>query len=73
VPVIVAALAVPTFLAFWIGGRSELGVAWGLVSVAFAAVLVLGSRSETIQLLRGDADDERTLMLEYQATTPPPS
>jgi multisubunit Na+/H+ antiporter MnhC subunit len=35
----------------------------------FALVLVAGGRSETICLLRGDDDDERTLALELQATT----
>jgi hypothetical protein len=69
VPVLVAGLAVPTFVAFWIGGRPEAGVLWGSLSVVFALILVFGGRSETIRLLRGQDDDERTLALELQATT----
>jgi hypothetical protein len=69
VPTLVAALAIPTFLAFWIGGDPRGGLIWGSLSVAFAVVLVLGGRSDTIRLLRGEDDDERGLALEYRATT----
>jgi hypothetical protein len=69
VPVLVGALAVPTFVAFWIGGRPQAGLLWGSLSILFAIVLVLGGRSDTIRLLRGEDEDERTLALEYQATT----
>jgi hypothetical protein len=69
VPALVAALAIPTFLAFWVGGDPRAGVIWGSLSVVFAVVLVLGGRSDTIRLLRGEDDDERTLALEYRATT----
>jgi predicted MFS family arabinose efflux permease len=69
VPLLVAAVAVPTFVAFWIGGQPELGLAWAAVSVAFGAALALGSRSDTLQLLRGADDDERALALEQQAMT----
>ena len=69
VPVLVASLAVPTFVAFWIGGRPEAGLLWGSLSILFAVLLVLGGRSDTIRLLRGEDDDERTLELETRATT----
>jgi hypothetical protein len=69
VPALVAGLAIPTFVAFWIGGDPRAGLLWGSLSVAFALVLVLGGRSDTIRLLRGEDDDERTLLLEYRATT----
>lgn len=69
IPALVAALAIPTFVAFWIGGQPRSGLIWGGLSVAFALVLVLGGRSDTIRLLRGDDDDERTVVLETQATT----
>lgn len=69
IPALVAGIAVPTFVAFWIGDRPELGAAWAAVSVLFALVLVVGRRSDTIGMLRGDADDERTLALESQAMT----
>ena len=68
-PLLVAAVAVPTFGAFWIGGRPELGALWAAVNVAFALVIALGRRSETIQLLSGTEDDERTRLLEYKAGT----
>jgi hypothetical protein len=68
VPLLVAAVAVPTFVAFWIGGRPQLGAVWAAVSVAFGLMLALGGRSDTIRLLRGSEDDERALTLEYQAT-----
>ncbi len=69
VPVLVAGVAVPTFVAFWVGGRPELGAAWGAASVVLALVLLVGGRSDTIRMLRGDEDDERTLALESQAMT----
>jgi hypothetical protein len=69
IPTLVAALAIPTFIAFWIGGDPQAGVLWGSLSVGFAFVLLLGGRSDTIRLLRGEDDDERTLALEYRATT----
>lgn len=69
VPLLVAAVAGLTFVAFWIGGRPGLGAAWAAVSIMFALVLMFGGRSDTIRLLRGDEDDERTLALELQATT----
>lgn len=67
VPTLVAVLAVPTFAAFWLGGRPGLGAVWAAVQIGFALVLVVGGRSDTIQMLRGSADDERTLALEAQA------
>lgn len=69
VPLLVAALGVPTFVAFWIGGRPELGALYGGVSLAFGAILAVGSRSDTLRMLRGADDDERTLLLEYKAST----
>lgn len=68
-PLLVAAVAVPTFVAFWIGGRPELGALWAAVNVGFALVIALGRRSETIQLLSGTEDDERSRLLEYKAGT----
>jgi hypothetical protein len=68
IPALVAGLAVPTFLAFWIGGDPRAGLIWGSLSILFALALVLGGRSDTIRLLRGEDDDERTIALELQAT-----
>jgi hypothetical protein len=67
VPALVAALAIPTFVAFWIGGRPGAGALWASLSVVFALVLAFGGRSETIRLLRGQDDDERAMALELQA------
>ena len=69
VPLAVAAVGVPTFIAFWIGGPPQLGALWAGASVVFGVVIALGGRSDTIRMLRGPADDERTLMLEYRAST----
>jgi hypothetical protein len=67
IPALVAALAIPTFVAFWIGGRPEAGLLWASLSVVFALVLAFGGRSETIRLIRGQDDDERAVALELQA------
>jgi hypothetical protein len=69
VPTLVASLAVPTFVAFWIGGRPQAGLLWGSLSIVFALALAVGGSSDTIRLLRGEDDDERTLELETRATT----
>lgn len=69
VPTLVAALGAPVFLAFWIGGRPQLGLLWAGASVGFGLLLALGGRMDAIQILRGAADDERTLALEAQAMT----
>lgn len=69
VPFLVAALGVPTFAAFWIGGRPGLGVLYGGISLLFGAILAVGIRNDTLRMLRGADDDERTLLLEYKATS----
>jgi hypothetical protein len=68
VPALVALLAVPTFVAFWIGGKPQSGAIWAGLSVVFALALAFGGRSDTIRLLRGEDDDERALALETRAT-----
>jgi hypothetical protein len=68
VPALVAGLAIPTFLAFWIGGRPQAGVLWASLSVLFGLVLAFGGRSDTIRLMRGEDDDERAIELETRAT-----
>jgi hypothetical protein len=63
------ALAIPTFVAFWIGGRPGAGLLWGSLSVVFGLILALGGQSDTVRLLRGQDDDERAMALELRATT----
>jgi len=67
VPALIAATAVPTFVAFWIGGNPRLGALWASVSLVLAVAVALGGRSDTMRLVRGEADDERAVALEYQA------
>src|SRR5919108_3741895 len=69
VPAAIALTALPTFVAFWTGGNPRLGAAWAAVSLLLAAAVALGGRSDTIRLIRGDHDDERSLVLETQAHT----
>lgn len=68
-PLVVGAVAIPTFVAFWIGGRPELGLVWAAVSVAFGGMLALGRRSDTLRLVQGVDDDERARQLEYRSMT----
>jgi hypothetical protein len=68
-PAAIALVAVPTFVAFWIGGRPGLGAIWAAVNLALALVLALGRRSDTIRLASGTVDDERTRLLDYKATS----
>ncbi len=37
------------------------------MNIVFALVIALGRRSDTIQLISGTEEDERTRLLEYQA------
>jgi hypothetical protein len=69
-PLLVAAVALPTFVAFWIGGRPELGLLWGAISLACGALLAAaGRRSDTLRIVQGVDDDERARLLEYQSMT----
>ncbi len=69
VPTAIALLAVPTVVAFWIGGNPSLGAAWATMYLAFAVLVAVGGRSDTIRLIRGEQDDERVVALEHQALT----
>jgi hypothetical protein len=67
-PGFAALLGVVVFAAAWIGGQK--GVAfWGLgVMLAFALLVLLGGRSETVRGLRGDGRDERFRQIDVEAT-----
>ena len=67
-PALVAATAIPTFAAFWIGGNPRVGVVWAAAALLFAAVLAIGRRSEPLRILAGVDDDERTREVEIRAT-----
>ncbi len=55
-------------LANWFGGNLALGLVMFAVMVAYAAVLVLGGRSELIRLLRGQPIDERYRAFDLRAS-----
>jgi hypothetical protein len=67
-PAFAVALGVVMFVAQLVGG-SLAGALWSFgVMTAFAAVVLLGGRSETIRGLRGDGRDERFRQLDIHAT-----
>jgi hypothetical protein len=68
-PVLVAGVAVVTFVAFWIGGQPGLGGVWAAVTLGLGLVIVLGGRGDAVRILGGVDDDERTRVLEYRATS----
>ena len=67
-PAVVAATAIPTFVAFWIGGNPRTGLVWAVVALAFAALLAVASRSDALRILAGLDDDERTRDVDRRAT-----
>ena len=67
-PALVAATAIPTLAAFWIGGNPRTGLAWAAVALAFAALLALAGRSDALRILAGVDDDERTRDVDRRAT-----
>jgi len=67
-PAFSVGLGVVMMAAIWIGGDPGLGLqALGVMTV-FAAIVLLGGRSETIRGLRGDGRDERFRQLDLAAT-----
>jgi hypothetical protein len=67
VPLFAVALGIVVFVAQWIGGDPGSGLASLAIITAFAAVLLLGGRSETIRGLRGDGRDERFRQIDIHA------
>jgi len=54
--------------AYWVGGRPLQGFLGLCVMVGLAAVLLFGSRSETLRGLGGPGRDERWAMIDTRAT-----
>lgn len=67
-PLFAVALGVIMLAAQWIGGHPESGLGSLGIMAAFAALVLLGGRSETIRGLRGDGRDERFRQIDVHAT-----
>jgi hypothetical protein len=52
----------------WVGGDRQTGLTSIVFFIAIAALLVLGGRSETIRMIRGDGRDERWARIDLAAT-----
>jgi hypothetical protein len=52
----------------WIGGDRQTGLTSIAFFVVIAALLLLGGRSETIRMIRGDGRDERWARIDLAAT-----
>jgi drug/metabolite transporter (DMT)-like permease len=63
-----AGLGVVIAIAFWIGGQRPSAL-WSLgLFLTVAAALLLGGRSETVRMVRGDQPDERWAQHDLRAT-----
>jgi hypothetical protein len=67
-PLAMVAFGVLVSGAEWIGGHPGSGLESFGISVALAALILLGGRSETIRGLRGDGRDERFRKMDIHAT-----
>jgi len=67
-PLFAVALGVAMLTAEWIGGSPVGGLVSLAIMTAFAALVLLGGRSETIRGLRGDGRDERFRQIDVAAT-----
>lgn len=67
-PLFALTLGVAVFAAEWAGGDLSGGLIALAIMGAFALVVLLGGRSETIRGLRGDASDERFRRIDVHAT-----
>jgi hypothetical protein len=55
-------------LAYWLGGNAKEGLIGLGIMVGMAGLLLLGGRSETIRMARGDGRDERWALIDLRAT-----
>ena len=67
-PGFTVAMGAVILVAEWIGGDPVGGVIALAVAAGFAALVLLGGRSETIRGLRGDGRDERFRQIDIHAT-----
>ena len=67
-PLFCVALGVAVLVAQWIGGDGRSGAVSFAALVVFGALILFGSRSETVRGLRGDARDERFRTMDIHAT-----
>jgi hypothetical protein len=68
VPLIAVGMGMVVFAAQSIGGDPGGGLVSLAIMCAFAALILLGGRSETIRGLRGDGRDERFRKIDIHAT-----
>ena len=55
-------------LVYWLGGNAKEGLIGLGIMVGMAGLLLLGGRSETIRMARGDQRDERWALIDLRAT-----
>jgi hypothetical protein len=55
-------------LSYWLGDNVKNGLIGLAILAGLAALLVLGGRSETIRMARGDQRDERWALIDLRAT-----
>jgi hypothetical protein len=67
-PLVAVGLGIVVFVAQWVGGDPGSGLVSLAIMTAFAALILLGGRSETIRGLRGDGRDERFRQIDIHAT-----
>jgi hypothetical protein len=67
-PLFTVGIGIAMLTAMWIGGDPSTGLFSLAVMAVFAALILVGGRSETIRGLRGDGRDERFRQIDIAAT-----
>jgi hypothetical protein len=68
VPVFSVGMGVAALAAAWAGGQPSVGVIALGIMTAFALLVLVAGRSETVRGLRGDGRDERFAQIDLRAT-----
>lgn len=68
VPGFALLIGVAYLIANWIGGNLVLGAGMFAIMVLYAVILLVGGRSETVRVLRGQPSDERSRLFDLRAT-----